>query len=132
MGVSTNAVLVFGIDIGEDLPEFLEDFDGDFDDFLADYSGLPKWGEEGHDFDKTVAWNNDFPVELVQHCSYEYPMYILAVRGTESTARRGYAAEIDVASMQIDNVKILQLKNFCEQYNIEWQEPKWLLCSMWG
>ena len=129
MGTSTDAILVYGIECGEDcVPEFMEGFD-DFDDYLDDLSGLPKWGEAGHDFVKQKAFRESFPVSMTMHCSYEYPMYIVAVRGTETIASRGYANEI--TSIAVDEEKISAFKEFCEKNGIEGQ-PKWLLCSMWG
>jgi hypothetical protein len=133
MGVSTDGILVFGIQLPEEeTPEFLKEFDNDFETFIDSLNGLPQWGEEGHDIRKTHAFRDNFPVDLVQHCSYEYPMYILAVRGTEITARRGYPNEIDPLTLYVDSDKVETLRKFCEEYNIEWEEPKWYLCSMWG
>lgn len=133
MGVSTDGILVFGIQLPEEeTPEFLEGFENDFDDFIDSLNGLPQWGEEGHDWNKTHAFRDNFPVDLVQHCSYDYPMYILAVRGTEIMASRGYPKEIDPLTLKVDPEKIEFLRKFCEEYGIEWEEPKWYLCSMWG
>lgn len=134
MGTSTNGILVFGIDLGEERPEFLEDFDDfdDFDDFLNDLSGLPKWGEEGHSFSNLRAFREAFGVSMTRHCSYEYPMWILSVRGTEKTAYRGYPKEITIDELQVSQGSILRLRDFCEEYGIEWKEPKWYLCSLWG
>lgn len=132
MGVSTDGILVFGIDLGEEELEFLHDFENDFDEFLHSLSGLPDYGEPGHDYVKDRDFVNSYPVDLVWHCSYQYPMYILAIRGTETTAARGYPQKIDPSSLVVANEKIEFLKKFCETYGIEWQEPKWYLCSMWG
>lgn len=133
MGVSTNGILVFGIQLPEEeTPDFLEDFDGDFDSFLNSLSGLPKWREEGHDFEKDRAFRESFPVDLLSHCSYDYPMFILAVRGTEKTAYRGDPKIIDPSSLVVSPDKIEELRKFCDEYDIEWEEPKWYLCSMWG
>ena|SRR6218665_1878172 len=136
MGVSTDGILVFGIPLEEEdcAPAFLEEYDGDFDSFLDSKNGLPQWGEPGHDWNKTHEWRKNFPIDLTRHCSHEYTMYILSVRGTEKTASRGYVEEIDPRSM-IDSITqkdIDILKAFCDEYGIEWAEPKWYLCSMWG
>ena len=133
MGVSTNGILVFGIQLPEEeKPEFLEEFDGDFDTFVDSLSGLPQWGEEGHDFAKDKAFRDSFPVDLVWHCSYDYPMFILTVRGTDETAYRGSPEVIDPEKLFVTLEKIEALRSFCEEYGIEWEEPKWYLCSMWG
>lgn len=125
MGVSTDGILVFGIDLGEELPEFLEEFEDTWWDFTDSISGET-------DYKKRSAFRDKFPVDLVRYCSYEYPMYILAVNGTETTVSRGYVEEIDPQQLTVEAEKIAALKNFCEEYGIEYSEPKWLLCSMWG
>lgn len=138
MGISTDGILVYGIayeDEGE-LPEFLVDWaeendtdPGDFDDYLDSISGLPNYGEPGHDFSAQRAWRETCPVDLVRHCSYECPMYILAVRGTEITARRGYPQVIN--TLDVSGYKIDAFNAWCKERGIV-GEPKWYLCSMWG
>lgn len=130
MGVSTNGILVFGIELGEELPEFLEDFDDTWWDFTDSISGVAD--DDSERWEKRRDFRDNFPVELVSHCSYEYPMYILAVNGTEITASRGSPEVIDPASLVVSPEKIEELRKFCEEYGIEWEEPKWYLCSMWG
>ena len=133
MGTSTDGILVFGIALEEGTePGFLEDYDGDFDEFLNDLSGLPKYSESGHDFAEQQKFRENFPVDLTWHCSFEYPMYIVAVRGTKVTAHRGNPVEINPANLAISDEKKAALKEFCETYGIEWSEPKWWLVSMWG
>lgn len=133
MGQSTDGILVFGIQLPEEEgPVFLEEFDGQFDDFVDSLNGLPQWGERGYDGKNTMAFRNNYPIDLVLHCSYDYPMYILSVRGTGKSASRGYPKIINPAELTVTPEKISALKNFCEKYNIEWQEPQWYLCSMWG
>src|SRR5215217_6040867 len=125
MGVSTDGILVFGIDLGEELPEFLEDFEDTWWDFTDSISGET-------DYKKKSEFRDNFPIDLVRYCSYEYPMFILDVNGTETTVARGYVEEIVPSDLVVPQGKIDALKAFCEEYGIEWQEPKWLLCSMWG
>lgn len=115
MGVSTDGILVFGCDMGEG-----EDLEED-----SPFGLLVK---EDDDCDLP----DDAPVEVVRHCSYDYPMYILAVRGTKKRASRGYLQEIDPASFVIDGEKIAAAKAFAEARGIEWKDPKWFLCSLWG
>lgn len=132
MGTSTNAILVYGFEVGDEdeTPEFLEEFEGDFDEFLNDLSGLPKYGEKGHSFSDQSAYRDKCPADLTIHCSYDYPMYILAVRGTEIIARRGYSKTIP--NLDVSETDIAAFKAWCEVNNIEYQEPRWLLVSMWG
>lgn len=139
MGTSTDAILAFGFDLGEELPESLEaaeDEGFDFDEWLAAKLGLPEWREGMTDDERTTHYATKraaieaFPVDLITHCSYDCPMYFLAVRGTETSARRGYPQE--VATPEIDPEKLSALRAFCEQNNIEWSEPKWQIFSLWG
>lgn len=130
MGVSTDGILVYGIAFEEEeVPDFLEPFDGDFDDYLGSISGLPQYGEPGHSFDDHRKFRDACPVDVVTHCSYDYPMYIIAVRGTELRNKRGYVAEVE--SLAVDEEKFAAFKAWCADRSIE-GEPKWLLCSMWG
>jgi len=43
MSVSTDCILVYGVELGDEKPAFLENF-GDFDDYLNKLSGLPCFG----------------------------------------------------------------------------------------
>lgn len=137
MGVSTDGILVFGIAYDEgELPEFLSAWadergeeDPDFDEYLDSISGLPQYGEEGHDFTKSREWREAQPVEMVHHCSYDYPMYILAVRGTKTTAWRGHPQVI--TSLDVSGAKIAAFAAWCAERGVK-GEPRWILCSMWG
>jgi len=134
MGVSSDGILYFGFQVGdEDEPpewfgEFDEDEGFDFDDFICRKAGLPE--DAPYDIRKHVI--EACPVELYRFCSWEYPMYILGVRDAEHRARRGYIVEIDASELAVDQAKIDAFKAWCEANDIEWQEPKWLLCSMYG
>ena len=79
------------------------------------------------------------PVKLVNHCSYDYPMYILAVPGTHKMARRGFPEAIDPASLSVTQEQREALLAFCREHGIGTlngievlDEPKWWLSSMWG
>lgn len=73
------------------------------------------------------------PVDVVLHCSYDYPMYIIAVTGTEHSARRGYPKAIDPAALVVTGEQIEAMKKFCGEHGIEIPgEPQWYLSSMWG
>lgn len=129
MGVSTDAIVAFGVDLGEELPEFLEDFDDGFDDYLASISGLPQYGEPGHSWDAHWAFAERFPVTIIHHCSGEYPMYILAVNGTEQRASRGYPHTLE--PLTVTQEQIDKLRDFMAEHELE-GEPAWLLFSNWG
>ena len=128
MGVSSDGIVVFGIDLGEEPPEFL---DGDFDDYLDSISGLPQYGEPGHSWDAINAHRKACPADVTIYCSYDYPMYILAVRDTEVRVSRGYV--IDVSDLPApDEARLAAFKAWCVERGVENPEPKWLLCSLYG
>lgn len=142
MGVSTNALIAFGFDLGEagdrevDLSELFPDPDGgdepQLDEWLLEKAGVVfKNGMNYDDFkkkrDKVLA---ACPVALVEHCSNEHPMYLLAVRGTVKVARRGYAEPFELP--QVSQEQIEAAKAFCDEHGIEWETPKWTLFSYWG
>jgi hypothetical protein len=143
MGQSTDAILVFGFDVGEENP--LQKVAGDDEDdspeldvILAARAGLvrpstadykaPEWTKY---WAEKEALEKASPLEIVRHCSGDYPMYIMAVRGTKTRANRGYPSVIDPAALAVTPEKIEAAKALCAELGIEWQEPKWLLCSMW-
>ena len=143
MGQSTNAIIAYGFDLGEELPQSLqiareEDSDFEWESFLiADYGiEVPTWQpgqyEAYSEARKTAL--TQVPVDVIEHCSGDYPMYFLAVRGTDITARRGYPERLPprrphdfVSQAQID-----ALYAFCKRHDIEWQEPGWHIFSMWN
>ena len=129
MGVSSDGMLYFGFEVGEEdqKPDWLEDYD-DLDDFIVAKSGLPD--DAPYEARRKVI--EACPAELQLYCSYDCPMYILGVRGAEHCVSRGYTEEINIRSLAVDPDKIHALKAWCDQHGIEWQQPKWLLCSMYG
>lgn len=144
MGVSTDAIIAFGFDLGEELPESLEqllsDADGEIDEALAADMGLtlPNYDAVGYE-----AWSAardeataQLKIDLISHCSGDYPMYFLAVRGSDKKARRGFPTALCFQNLGSDefqsNGSIDALRSFCERHSIEWQEPQWYIFSMWG
>lgn len=134
MGVSTDAILCFGVDLSEDYEDLLpwqqlEDDDNDFDTWVARISGA-----DTDDWKAIKEAAEKCPVELVSHCSYDYPMYIVAVRGTKITARRGSPKVISLDAIGGDDFIERQIaaERFCEEHGIPCGDFQWLLCSMWG
>lgn len=142
MSQSTDAILAFGFDLGEtDLEEILNDSPpdgGDFEDWLCHRAGvIYPAGHDGIDSDEYKAYDaakkaaiEACPVELLMHCSYECPMYYLALRGSSVKANRGYPQDVYTNTPQPE--KIAAMKAFCDELGIDWQQPKWHIFSMWG
>jgi hypothetical protein len=75
------------------------------------------------------------PVVFETHCSGEFPMYILAAKGTVFTASRGYPIEFDQYST-IGSVPAAYgaiLHHAAGKIGIEPPKPpSWILASYWG
>lgn len=143
MGISSDGMLYFGFPIGEEDQhisefDFVEESDEEFDDIIIREAGLRKWEEttEGEDRDN---WRKDCrkaqeecPVDLKIYCSYDYPMHMLVARGLTYSVSGGYYEEIDPEKLKVPQDNIDAMKKWCDDHKIEWQEPKWLLCSLYG
>lgn len=131
MGVSTNAILAFGFDLGDELPEALTQMDEDADESWEFEAWLEsRLGVANDDYKVRRAAVEAFPFDLVTHCSYDYPMYFLAARGTEQTARRGYPEPVTMKEATPEQVQAM--RDFCAEFEIEWKEPKWQIFSLWS
>ncbi len=120
MGVSTDAILVYGVPLTEGA--------------LSDYR------EEGEESTHPLArmlYGGD-PVDgvvLVEHCSDECPEHILAIEGTETTAYRGYPKDIPSDALAVGEGWAEEIASFVQKYGLAEAvegEPRWLLCSYWG
>ena len=157
MGASTDGQICYGIvsEEGIEFPWDTEQFEGDIDEWwirdvlgfrhsfeIYDRDGEYIGGEQPpqekisryHEEKRVFKENNPkLPVELVNYCSGEYPMYILAIPETCNSARRGYPTEFDPASMVVTDEQKQSLINICNAYGIEFEnEPAWYLSSYWG
>lgn len=139
MGVSTDAILVFGIPINaEDEPWYDEDEseEDEADEVFSVYtSRADRWllSRLGQDAlcgtDAGADFLNDekrCPLTLLTHCSDNYVMYVLAARGSEFRAWRGDPKDIpsNLPTPPDDVVRLLR--------NFNMGEPRWVLCSWWG
>ena len=149
MGQSTDAILAFGFDLGEELPDRLLEAGGSYEDEGADgfewqkvaasLAGLAPPAEEWSEETK-AQWREHWaacraaeaahPLTIIDHCSGDYPMRFLAVNGTCQRASRGNPHAIEIPP--IDPSSIEALRSFCETFGIEWREPKWHIFSMWN
>ena len=118
MGTSTDAILFYGIDLGEDGLDSIYESNKDLYDAIQDCS-LP---------DEMVEKLKDNLCEIGYHCSGECPMYYIFA--SKERAWRGYPQEIE--NLDVDLIWNDQLKEFCEVIGIEYQKPKWYLASYWS
>lgn len=118
MGQSTDAILVWGFDLGDytDFPEALSDRI----EYLTD---------EG--YKELEALEKSIGVELVGHCSGEHRMYIVGVSKTKTLASRGYP--VVITSLKLSIVKAqAALDAFAKELGIEPKPGQWLLASDWS
>lgn len=150
MGVSTNGQICYGV-LFEEGFEF--PWDGDIEkwwremqgykppfelyDDAGEYVGGQKppenkiedWHSHRREFDKA----HPVPVDLVNVCSGDCPIYILAIPEYVYSARRGYPEAFDPTKLLIDPVKEAQLLMFIgDHIGNEHYAPKWYLSSYWG
>lgn len=156
MGTTTNGQLSYGIKFEEgfEFPWDAEPWNGDHENWWKDMNGFENphespftaqgnWREdlpEGEREKLFTKWNkfisdwedkNPFPVTLVNYCSDNCEMFILAVKGFEN--RRGYPMKIEPADILPDAVKGAELIKFCRDYDIDFENgPEWYLSSYWG
>ena len=69
------------------------------------------------------------PFEWVTHCSYDYPMYILAVPGTHKHNSRGYPEKITSLGVEPDILEAYL--EFLKKLGIT-EQPEWWLASVCG
>jgi hypothetical protein len=156
MGQSTNGQICFGIMFEEGF-EFPwtsdEDGEGDIESWwiyqvhgfkhdieLYDEAGNHIDGKEPskEDLEKYYGPQQAFekahplPIELVNYCSGDYPMYILAVPRTVKINHRGNAVAFNPGELVVTQEERALLIDFCGQHGIEMpNEPKWYLSSVW-
>lgn len=139
MGQSTDAILAYGFDLGEDLSEHgdlarIEDeFDGDDGDFFASLVGIHPYGHpDRQSLEERQRLLKTLPVELIRHCSGDYPMWFLAIPGTKQEANRGSPTRVLPQGMIIseyDNRRFLQ---WCREHRIDVDGTGWYIMSDWG
>lgn len=140
MGFSTDALLFFGIDYGDECP--FADGDAAYEAeqaWTAEY-GPPKpgntddyhstewesWRRDKHEWEKTGTG-----ITVSTHCSGDSPMYFVALTAFSWRACRGCPKEIDVAARPSEE-QIAALRIFCQRHTLSWHEPRWLLASDCG
>lgn len=156
MGVSTNGVICYGIQFDEDteFPWNDDKYEGDIDSWwlhsVVEFKpSLEIYGEDGNYIDGKVPSDevinayyaerraaenaNPLPIELVNYCSANAPMYIVAVPSTIKRALRGYPTWFEPTALTVTDEEKAALIAFCEAHGIvTLEEPMWWLSSYWG
>lgn len=130
MGQSTDALLFYGFLLKEeDVPWG----DEDPERWLVKQLGLgsPSEQDPGYWARKRQALA-DLACTIETHCSGEYPMFAVIIKGTRSAAHRGDPVRFSPANLTIDPQWDAQLRAFATTFNLPFEEPSWLLASYWG
>lgn len=160
MGTSTDAQICFGVlfEDGFEFPWDDEQWEGDVeqwwrcinnyvppsepynDAYESGYapgfsSGDPRIQEYYAAQSKWLK-DNPLPIELVNYCSGDCEMYILALTHTVQTVSRGYPKPLDRGSYEPSMNDEKVLVDFCDKYGIDtgvvFYPSKWYLSSYWG
>lgn len=153
MGISTDAILAYGYDLGGGEEGWKVKETGEYGSL-----NVPWYNPENHGFGSAVEerllasagftetdWQvdgyfarrgaalNTFGTELVSHCSLDYPMYILAAH--HITVYRGMVGVVDLGelvALQEDADARLTRTVAALGLTPTQEAPAWLLVSNWG
>jgi hypothetical protein len=88
-----------------------------------------EWHDHRRKFDEL---HSKLPVKIVNYCSGDHPMYILAVPDRGFSARRGYPEQVP-GVLTVSESEERALLDFCKEHDIEFTDgPAWFLSSYWG
>ena len=150
MGMSATAILFFGIVVSTDeyeTPKFMQISEDDkelyeeqgetgrfdeFDTYLVHKAGIPFYEEEGNYNKKMSEYCDSIPVDLVMHGTYDYPIYSLAVRGTEMHGDMWDPSSIGKELPVVTQEQIKLFKVWTEKLGLKIEEPQWLMCAIYG
>lgn len=112
MSTSTDAILLYGLEIPEDI--------------------MGPGIETGalYDFYEKHYNKEEYGVNLICHCCDDYPMYMAAISESVITSSRGYPEAVHNLKKKPDwDEKLLE---FAKKYKLRDKTPQWWLCSWWG
>lgn len=155
MGVSTNAEINYGIvfDEGFEFPWDDDKYDCDIWEWWRDVNGYkplfkpysddggyaPGFSKDDPRIDEYYEhmnkWDEENPigVKLVNYCSDDCPIYMLAIEKAGILAHRGEPALFVPSELLGAKAMSAWLTEFCAKWGIETeQEPGWYLTSYWG
>ena len=158
MGMSTDGQICYGIifEEGFEFPWDVEEYDNNIENWWRHVNNFKPakeiYTDEGEKiegitkeevdqyWEEILKWDkeNPVPVEVVNYCSYDFPMYILAIQGTVTTNSRGYPQELDfnklTLSIEPQNYKkfIEFIRQWFPDLSEEERRPKWWLSSLIG
>jgi hypothetical protein len=155
MSITTNGQICFGVMFEEDdeLPWNNEENDYDLEtwwiELICGYKPpFEIYDEEGNLLKNVSRYKekeywlhfrefkklHPVPVEEINYCTCDDPMYILAVPRTCIYSNRGYPEKINPEDLIVSQEEKQALLDFCNKYcpSKEKYEPKWYLSSYYG
>lgn len=153
MSVSTDGQICYGVLLDDSAEYPWAEYD-DFEEWWYVASGfVPSfypYDEDGKELPQATDeliedyweerrnWSKEHrcPVELVNYCSADYPMYMLAVSDSVVEAHRGNPVRLD-PDVLLDEERVgdwgALLSSFCRKYSVPYSlPPQWYLSSYWG
>lgn len=123
MGMTSDAILVFGVQLGNQLMdtmnptciEFMEAHDG-YPDSSAIVALI---GEDNHG------------LVFTSHCTDDDPSWVLGIKATYRSASRGFPREVDIETLKVDEETVARLRLAASKLGVT-DEPKWWLQSVWS
>lgn len=140
MGVSTDAIVAYGYDLGEIFDhnlDWLEDADdtgGAINQRLREkVAGFTDtWESSPEDYyERETEADEQTGVEIVYHCHIDYPMYFLSARGSEQRVYRGYPEALRDLTVQEGWDEAIAKAVEALGVKIE-GKPQWFLMSYWA
>ncbi|WP_030777225.1 hypothetical protein [Streptomyces sp. NRRL S-920] len=151
MSTSTNGILVYGYDLaggdaewkvrevgeyGELKLDWLDDENDDFwtaaEKRLLAAAGFTEtdYTADGY-FKREREAKGCTGVEIESYCSGDYPMYLLAAKGSVTTAYRGDCEQVDFTVNPEWDAKLRAALEVLGMTPTQ-ERAQWLLCSCWG
>jgi hypothetical protein len=136
MGQSTNGQICYGA-IFEEGNEFPWDERGSLEEWWRTESGIDEaktYPAEGwREYEQAFDAAHPCPVEEVNYCSGDYPIYMLAIPATLKKCRRGYPEKFEPSELVVSLEDFKAFTDFCGKYNLISEHPVgWYLTSYWG
>lgn len=103
-------------------------------DMVDRYKSLhPEWQERLNAYYEACGkLDSEIPIEIEYVGSYDYPEYILALKGYGDGSNDWSASPVDVEKLQVKPEDLSKAIEFCKKYNIPFENPQWYIGAIYG